>query len=103
MFDCTLQLADRAPGEIVVLASGRRARVQWHISRDEPETTFVTLFSEFDEEEEHTPKPCSSLLGVRVVVSSNLFGDRRQGVGEKGADISDPITNPVYRVRGVLA
>lgn len=99
-FGCAMTLADREPGDIVVLGTGDRVRVQWHQPRKAPKqrpvTTFVGTFSgDFGGEllELSNPIPLPSTFGVRGVMSSRVAGDASDGRG----DAVDPLARRARR------
>jgi hypothetical protein len=106
-FSLESTLADREPGDIVVIGTGDRVRVQWHqprkAPRQKPITTFVGLIeSDFgDDELEHTtPIPLPSSFGVLEVIHSRIAGDANEG--GRGNDAVDPVTRGARANRGNL-
>lgn len=102
-FGCEMTLADRVPGDIVIIGTGDRVRVQWHQPRKTPKQrpidTFVGLFvDDFGGEKELTsPIPLPSSFGVTDIVSSRIAGDMSDGRG----DAVDPLARRA-RKRGAL-
>jgi hypothetical protein len=100
-FGCTIVLGERTPGDLLLLGSGARALVSWHIPRVDPETTFVRLIDDFDDTEHENPIPISSSMGVREVIAPNRWGpvDKKRrsddGRGTKDADLEDPMARRV--------
>ena len=94
-FGAPFVLGERAPGEIVELATGQRARIAWHTPRGPkpaPETTHVAILDPWDDSESDERIAYPSATGVRGV-----FGPRRaivedDGARAKGADELDPFT-----------
>ncbi len=105
-FSLESTLADREPGDVVVLGTGDRVRVQWHQPRKAPKqrpiTTFVGLIeSDFGDELEHTtPIPLPSTFGVLEVLHARSRGDASDGA--RGADANDPVMRGVRANRGNL-
>lgn len=97
LFGCSMTLADRAPGEIVILGTGARVRVQWQSPRDDPEVTFVTTFDDFGDLEDHTPKSVHSAIGVSIVELAKPHGNKHEGDKEKNADLDDPLAKRVTK------
>lgn len=105
-FSLETTLADREPGDVVVIGTGDRVRVLWHQPRKtkkiRPITTFVGTFSsDFggEELEISNPIPLPSSFGVREVVQSRVAGDDNEG---RGGDAYDPIARGARANRGGL-
>lgn len=92
-FGCVHTLGDQDQGAIVMTGTGHRGRVQWHIPRDEPRITFVTLIDDFDDYESPTPTAFDSSVGV-VSAAPHVRGDGLHA-GEKAADAVDPLARRV--------
>lgn len=104
-FGFPTRLRDRIPGEIVELATGERGRILWHHPKKRPETTFLGLFDAFDDHESHDPTPFPAVLGV---IGGDAAGippiatGREDHVGEKNADLVDPVARRAREQVGPL-
>lgn len=93
-FGCLITLADRDPGEIVTLGNGDHGKILWHMPRKKkkirPETTFMALFDEFTDRENHQPIAFPSCVGVASVDVAKAIVDRDIH-DEKSLDYNDPV------------
>lgn len=93
-FGCKIILADRAPGEIVTLGNGDRARILWHQPRQapkqRPETTFLGFIDDFLGVEDYQPRPYPSTIGVSAVEDPRAIVANLHDRGRR-VDLDDPL------------
>lgn len=101
-FDCSIELSERDPGEVVELGTGERVRIMWHSPRKNPVTTFVSVFDDFTDEYDPAPVPVFSSIGVRSVAIRARAPGADLHEHEKDADLVDPIARRQREADGLV-
>jgi hypothetical protein len=93
-FGCMITLAERRPGEVVVLGNGDRGRILRHDRRGTP-TTILGLIGDFDGQEDTDGTWYPSCVGVASVASPVWLKDPNAGHVSDGSDILDPLRKKI--------